>query len=73
MSVATENLTKYTPLFEKEKFDALNKKYYGLTNKDLSEISVFIDDFDNTMNEINCDTKCNYESLKPLVDVGNKI
>ena len=73
MSVATKNITEYVPLFEKEKFDSLNKKYYGLTNKDLSEISVFINDFDSVMNEIDCDVKCSYELLKPLVDVGNKI
>ncbi len=72
MSVTNKNFDKSLEVFDKQKFDSLNKKYYGLNDKDLSEISIFIDDFNNAMNDID-DSSDGYESLKNIVDVGNKI
>ena len=72
MSALNKDSNEFFPTFDLKKFDSLNKKYYGLNDKDLSEISVFINDFKDAINNIN-EQSVGYDSFKELVDVGNKI
>lgn len=54
-----------------EQLNELSKISYGLTDKDIGELMVFINEF----NEAGLGVKENptYEDLKPVVDSGNKI
>ena len=69
MSVAQENITN--SVISEDRLSELSKKYYGLTDKDISELMVFIDEFHEAGNGVAEDPV--YEDLKPIVDVGNKI
>lgn len=71
MSAVSEVKNVYQPVFSKEKFDEINKKYYGLNNNDLDEISNFINEFGEVMKSI--PEIATYDDLKPLVDKCNKI
>ena len=71
MSAMNKDINKKTPVFDKEKFDSLNKKFYGLNNKDLEEIYVFINDFDAAVKEV--DGQEGDVDVKHLIDTGNKI
>ena len=72
MSAIVENKDVYKPIFDKESFDSINKKYFGLNNKDLEEISVFINDFRDICKKIG-DSDEQQQNIKQLIDVGNKI
>ena len=54
-----------------EQIAELQKKYYGLTDKDISELMVFVDEFDEAASNVSDEP--GYEDLKPVVDSGNKI
>ena len=70
MSAVTKPI-EYKPLLDKDKLNDLTKKDYGLNDKDLEEISVFINDFNEAMNVV--PDIATYEDLKLLVEKGNKI
>ena len=71
MSSEQDKQNDYVQIFEKEKFDKMIKKYYGLSDKDLEEIYVFVNEFNEVLNDIH--ENSDYSDLKKLVDAGNKI
>ena len=54
-----------------EQIAELQKKYYGLTDKDIKELMVFVDEFDESASGVADNPS--YEDLKPVVDSGNKM
>lgn len=54
-----------------EQIADLQKKYYGLTDKDIEELMVFVDEFDEVASGVSDNPT--YDDLKPVVDSGNKI
>ena len=54
-----------------EELNELSKKWYGLSNKDIEELSVFINEFDDACKDL--PEVATYDDLKAVVDSGNKI
>ena len=54
-----------------EQLNELSKIAYGLTDKDIKELMVFIDEFNEAGLGVNKNPS--YEDLKPVIDSGNKI
>ena len=67
--VVEKNEKKY--LMPEERLNELCKKWYGLNDKDVEELMVFVNEFDESATGIK--EGATYDDLKPIVDSGNKI
>ena len=71
MAQAVQQKPAQNSVFTEEEMNTLSKKYYGLSDKDIEELIVFINEFDDACKDIPENAK--YDDLKAIVDAGNKI
>ena len=71
MAQAVQQKPAQNGVFTEEEMNNLSKKYYGLSDKDVEELSVFINEFDDACKDI--PENAGYDDLKAIVDAGNKI
>ena len=71
MAQAVKQQSTQNGVFTEEEMNNLSKKWYGLSDKDIEELSVFINEFNDACNDIPENAK--YDDLKAIVDSGNKI
>ena len=64
-------IQEYKPAFTEEEMHEQSKQKFGLTDKDIEEILVFIDEFDEAAKGVPDNPE--YDDMKPVVDSGNKI
>ncbi len=72
MALAESNVNVRRAPLAKESIDYLTKKSYGLNDKNLEEIYVFINDFEEVLVNTKLDNTT-HDDLRPIVDKCNKI
>ena len=71
-AVENSEIIRQSSILEKDYIDNITKKNYGLSNKNLEEIYIFINEFEEVLLNTKLEN-ATHDDLRPIVDKCNKI